>query len=554
MKELIKKYVLQNSVKFDGKPNAGNIIGKIIGEKPELKKDIKEIQAEIQKKIKDISKLSVEEQLKELKKIAPELLEKKEQEKKQLPELKNAEKGKVIMRFEPSISGPLHIGHAYVLGLIHAYVKKYDGKLILRLADTNADNIYEPAYELIPEDAQWLTDNGISEVVIQSENMEKYYAYAEKLLRTGKAYVCTCTSEKFKSFVDEKKECPCRNLSHEEEMERWQKMLTEYKEGNAVLRIKTDVKHKNPAMRDWPAMRVKEAKHPRQGNLYRVWPLMNFSVAVDDIESGMTHIIRGKDHADNAKRQEYIYKYLNKEIPQTVFVGRINFEGLEVSCSKTRFKIEAGTFECWEDIRLPFLRALRQRGYTPECFINYAIDVGPSKNDKTVCCDEFFKQINAYNKDIIDPVSDRHFFVADPVKIKINNAPEKTVKLLKHPDNPRRGKRTFKTDDKFLITKEDFASIKEGELVLLMDCLNFIKKGKDLVFDSEEYEIFRKRGKKIIHWLPQENFLDAVVRMPDNSVVKGKLEKAEINDGEIVQFERFGFVKRNESEFWFGHR
>lgn len=552
-KALIRKYTLQNSIKFEGKPNPGNIIGKIIGERPELKKEIKSIQEEIQKTIKEISKLSVDDQLKELQKIAPELLEKKEAEKKTLPDFKNV-KGKFITRFEPSPSGPLHIGHAFVMGLIHAYNKKYDGKFILRISDTNADNIYVPAYDLIPEDANWITNNNIAEVMIQSDNMKIYYAYAEKLLRTSKAYICTCSQELSKEFIDKKEACPCRGLSEEAQLERWQKMLTEYKEGNAVMRIKTNIAHKNPAMRDWPAMRIKETKHPRQSDKYRVWPLMNFAVAIDDIESGMTHIIRGKDHADNAKRQEYIYNYLNKPIPETVFVGRINFEGLEVSCSKTKFRIEAGEFSGWDDIRVPFLRALMKRGYQPDAFVNYAIDVGPSKNDKTVSAEEFFKQINAYNKDIIDPISDRYFFVKDPVEITIKNSPQQTVELLKHPDNPKRGKRIFKTKDKFFITKEDFDSIKDGELCRLMDCLNFIKNGKELVFDSQDYDTFRKKGKKIIHWLPQENIVEATVRMPDNSLVNGKLEKTEIKEGQIVQFERLGFVKKNGNEFWFGHK
>ncbi len=558
-KETIRKYVLQNSIRFNGKPQAGAVIGKVIGENPELKKDIGKLKEEIQKAISETSKLTVEEQLKELEKTAPELLEKKEQEKKKLPELKNAKKGKVIMRFEPSPSGPLHIGHAYMLGLNHTYCEKYGGKFILRISDTNPDNIYFSSYEMIVEDAKWMTNNKIEEVQFQSDHMDKYYYYAEKLIKTGHAYVCTCSSEHFKTLLDKKEACPCRNLPYEDQAERWEKMFSKYKEGDAVVRVKTDMKHRNPAIRDWPAVRIKDSNHPRTGTKYRVWPLMNLAVSVDDIEAGMTHIIRGKDHMDNAKKQEFIYKYLNKKVPETKFVGRINFKGFEVSCTKTKFRIDAGEFSGWDDIRLPFLKALRKRGYQPDTFVNFAIDIGPSQTDKTVSSDDFFKLINACNRDIIDKESNRYFFVKEPVKITIKDSPVKKAGLLKHPDFPKRGRRVFKTNEKFLIAKDDFDSIKEGQLYRLMDCVNFVRRGKEFVFDSEDYETFRKKGKKIMHWLPQQGNADASVRMPDNSVVKGKAEETvkEIEEGSTCQFERFGFARldnKKKMEFWFGHK
>ena len=288
---------------------------------------------------------------------------------------------------------------------------------------------------------------------------------------------------------------------------------------------------------------------------------MHFSVAVDDIESGMTHIIRGKDHMDNAKKQEYIYNYLNKKIPETIFVGRINFEGMEVSCSKTRFRIDAGEFSGWDDIRLPFLRALRKRGYQAEAFVKYAEDVGPSQNDKTVNREEFFKQLDAYNRDIVSPIAGRYFFVEEPVKIKIKNAPEKVCKVHKHPDFPEKGDRVFKTNDLFYITKKDFESLKEKKLYRLMDCLNFVKKGKELVFDSLEYEKYREKGDKIMHWLPADATVKAKVVMNDDkkTEIKGLAEEGikELKEGEVCQFERFGFVcleNKKESVFWWGHK
>jgi len=558
---IIKKYALQNAVKFNGKASPGAVIGHILGEKPELKSKIKEIAKKVNGIVKEINQLSIEQQKELLKKQAPELLKEKKHEEKEktLPKLKNLKN--LVMRFEPSPSGPLHIGHAYVLSLNSEYCKKYKGKLILRIGDTNPEKIYEPAYKLIQEDARWITKNNISKVIIQSDRLELYYKYMEKLLDIEKAYICTCNPEKYKQLILKQKPCPCRNLKKQEQKERWKKMFKGYKQGQAVARIKTNLKDKNPAMRDFPVFRINDNKHPKKGKKYRVWPLMNMAVTVDDIETKVTHVIRAKDHYDNAMRQKYIYDYLKKPFPEAIFVGRINFEGMPVSCSKTRPLIENKTYTGWDDIRLPFLAALKRRGFQPDAIINYAIDVGISLNDKTVTKEEFFKTINAFNKDIIDNKSYRYFFVWNPKEITIKNAQKQEIELDLHPDN-KKGGRKFKTKDAFYITEDDFNSLKENRLYRLMDCLNFVKEENKLIFHSLEYEKYKENGEKIIHWLPKDkDLLKTEVLMPDNKLIKGIGEKTlsnlKVND--IIQLERFGFCRldkkeKNKLTFWFAHK
>ncbi|MBW2966330.1 glutamate--tRNA ligase, partial [Candidatus Woesearchaeota archaeon] len=124
LKDKIRKYALQNAVKFNGKSNPGAVIGKLLAEDAKLKSKIKELSRDIQAIIKDVNKISVDKQIEELKKTAPELLEEKKVEKKEgLPELKNAKKGKVVMRFAPSPSGPMHLGHAFALSLNSEYCR-----------------------------------------------------------------------------------------------------------------------------------------------------------------------------------------------------------------------------------------------------------------------------------------------------------------------------------------------------------------------------------------------------------------------------------------------
>ncbi len=563
----IRKWALFNAWKYSGKASVGAVVGKLLADHPELKPELKTLSKAIAKVVADVNTTPVEKQIFDLKKIAPELMEEKKiVEEKKLKPLPNAVKGKVVMRIAPSPSGPLHIGHAFVLSLNSEYCRMYDGKLIIRIEDTNPENIYEPAYKQIPEDAKWLTKNNVAKVVVQSERLHTYYDYAEKILNMGKAYVCSCNSDVFKELIEAKKACPCRNLPVKEQLARWDKMFNGYEPGEAVVRIKTDIAHLNPAMRDWPALRINHTKHPKTGTEEKVWPLMNFSVAVDDHDSGVTHTIRGKDHMDNEKKQAYLFDYFGWKKPTHLYFGRINFEGLELSCTKTKQMIQEGKYSDWDDIRLPFLPALRRRGYQPDAFIKYAVDMGVNMTDKTVSADEFFKVLNAYNTEVIDPIANRYFFVNDPVKIEIDGAPGKKVELEIHPGKKEEGVRKFKTASKFYISNNDFAKLKPGKMYRLMDCLNFIKKGKKFVFDSPDHETYKERGEAIMHWLPAEadaasELVKVDVLMPDNTILSGLGEPAmkKLKVGDIVQLERRFFARLDEKTkdklvFWFTHR
>lgn len=337
-------------------------------------------------------------------------------------------------------------------------------------------------------------------------------------------------------------------------------MFTKYKQGEAVARLKTDLKNKNPAMRDFPLFRISDEEHPRQGKKFRVWPLMNMAVAVDDMEMEMTHVIRAKDHADNAKRQKMIFDIFQRTCPDTQFVGKINFKDLTVSASEITRGIKEKKYSGWDDISLPSLSALRRRGYTPEAFLKYAEDIGVTLTDKTVYKEDFFKALNHFNKEAIDAKSYRFFFLWNPIEIKIENTPKQLVELDLHPDN-KKGGREFNITDRFYITRDDYRELKDKKLYRLMDCLNFRKKGKKFYFDSLGYNVFKEQGDKIIHWLPKEDLVNIMVLMPDKKTIIGKGEQGlkDLKVGTIIQMERFGFCKLDEKQknklvFWFAHK
>ena len=399
--EIIKAYALKNAVEHNGKAVIGSVLSPLFHLGLEKTK-VKEIMPKINNLIKQINSLKIEEQQKQLEKIQ-DLLSKRN-ERQGLPELPNVKKSGVIMRFRPAPSGPLHIGHIVSNLMSSLYVEKYGGKFYIIIDDTSPESTLKESYENIKKDCDWIFGN-VTKDINSSDRISIYYKYIEKLIGKDYAYICTCSQEEFKELAKQKKECPCRKKSIEQNKEGWKKMLDKkgYKEGEVVLRFKTPELHggmsnKNPAMRDFPLARINEIKHPKQGNKYRVWPLMNLVVSIDDIELKMTHIIRGKDHEDNAKRQKMIFEIFNKEFPWTFFIGRIKFTDLVLSKRKITKLIEEGIYTSHEDEKLPTIASLKKRGYTREAFVKFIEHRGLTEVDKLISEKDFFQSLNQLNE------------------------------------------------------------------------------------------------------------------------------------------------------------
>src|SRR3990170_6209873 len=381
LRELVRKAALLNAIQHDGKAQAGPIVGKIVGEKQELKTRVKELSGLISEVVNEVNHLSFEEQKRIVEKKWPESLKKeKVEEEKRLPPLPNALKyPQVVTRFSPNPDCVLHLGSARAIILSHEYARIYGGKFILRFEDTDP-KVKRPSlefYEKIREDLAWLGCK-VDEEYIQSDRLPIYYEYTEKLLGDGNAYVCTCIPDEFRKKNLQSEPCPCRSLPPMKHLERWKRMLNGgYAEGEAVVRVKTDLNHPNPAVRDWPALRIIDTKkypHPRVGNKYRVWPLYNLAAGVDDHLLGITHIIRGKEHLTNGVRQEFMYKHLGWTYPEAIHYGRLKITGAFLSKSKIIQGIKDFTYMGFDDPRLATFAALRKRGITPEAIKKMIID------------------------------------------------------------------------------------------------------------------------------------------------------------------------------------
>ncbi len=527
------KYVVLNALKY-GKPNEKAVIGKVIAENPEFKKNIKGLIEIIRECIDEFNKLND----KEREKLFELYKEEKGEKRKEisLPPLELAEKGKVVMRFAPNPNGPATLGSARGIVVNGEYTKMYNGKFIVRFDDTDprTKRPMIEAYDWYLEDIEWLGYKP-DEVIYASKRIPIYYEYIERLIEMGKAYACFCKREEFKKYRDSGIECPHRNLEPEKSLEVWEKMLEgAYNEGEVVIRIKTDMKHKDPAIRDWVAFRIIYEEHPLVGDRYHVYPTLDFESAIEDHICGITHIIRGKDLMDSERRQRYIYEYFGWRYPYVKHWGRVNIHEIgKLSTSHLKKEIELGKYEGWDDPRLPTLRALRRRGFEPEAIKRFFIALGVGENDVSIS----LKNLYAENRKIVDPKANRYFFVWDPVEIEIDLPEEIEVEL---PLNPFKGsKRKLKGERIVYITKDDYERFK-GKVVRLKDFCNIVldKRAEFISYQIKD----AKKGKNIIHWLPKSFAIPCKVIGEVSK--EGFVEKNVLEDvGKVVQFERFAFCK-----------
>ena len=552
LEEIVYKHALLNAAKHKGSANPGAVMGSIMSNEPELRSKAKEIGPLAGKIVAQVNALSPEDQASEMEKYGVEVKEKKQVKETGLQELPGSHEN-IVLRFAPNPSGPLHIGHSRAAVPNAEYVKRHNGKLILRIEDTDPKRVFELAYEMIPEDLKWLGVNP-DEIVYQSDRFEIYYDYARQLIEKGAAYMCTCDGATFKELKDNCKPCPCRDNTVEENLDLWEK-FDSMDAGEAVLRVKTDINHKNPAIRDWVAMRLVDEEHPRLGTKYRIYPMMNFSVAVDDHLMGMTHVLRGKDHLANSEKQKYLYDHMGWDLPEFIHYGRLKMEDIALSTSKAMAGIEDGTYSGWDDPRLGTLRAIARRGIDPRTIYNLITEIGVKMADSAIS----WKKIYGLNRNFLEPIANRFFFCEEPVKIEVDNYNDGEVSIERplHADHLDRGNRILPFDGTAYLAKSDIA---DG-IFRLMDAVNVEIDGENISYHSTSFEDARDAKARIIQWVPTTDNVNVKIVMDDASVKTGLGESGlkELKVGDIVQFERVGFarldeIKDDELIFYYAHK
>lgn len=564
--EIVRKYALQNAVQHLGKADPKSIVGRVLAAEASLRPHAKELAPLCETVVASVNALAPDAQRKELESLDPKLLEKQQKERKEgfkrLPD--DEVVPQIVMRFAPNPNGPATIGHSRGM-VIHAeYQRMYREmgkpfKMILRYDDTDP-SIKRPmleAYHSLLEDFAWL--GGRPDLVFAaSERVDEYYKVAGELLEKGKAYICECEAETFKALKDAGEACPHRGRSIAENVAGWKKMLDGgYQPGQAVLRIPTDIKHPDPALRDWVAFRIVVEPHPRVGAKYRVWPMLDFESAVEDHLQGVTHIVRGKDLIDSERKQLFVYQFLGWAYPKTLHWGRVKIHEFgKVSKSLFTEGIAAGKYTGWDDVRLPTLAALRRRGFTAEALRNFWIGLGLTERDVAVS----MENVEAENRKLVEKAANRYFFVEDPAKVHLTGLPKGGIEghAPLHPDDPKRGTRRVRLGDAtgagdVYLAAPDVQNARNDEVFRLKDWGNvkFLGEGR-AEYAGNDLAILRA-GARIVQWVSAAPNASVPVRvhMPDEAgtVKKGLAEVDSVRDfGRLVQFERFGFVRLERQE------
>ena len=549
VKREAEKHALFNALKHDSDPDVGAIMGPLMGENPEFRPHGDEVPSVVGQVVGQIGSLDREARRERLAELDQELVDEldadDETDDHTLPELPNVEEYDTIrLRAAPNPNGPWHLGHARMPAVIGTYVDRYDGEFVVRFDDTDPETKRPDlaAYDAILEDISYL---GFSpdQVIRASDRVATYYEHARELIEMGEAYTCDLPAEEFSALKREGTPSPNRDKDSDTVSREFDAMVDgEYDSGEMVLRVKTDMEHKNPALRDWVAFRMIDTPHPREeASEYRCWPMLDFQSGIDDHLTGITHIIRGIDLQDSAKRQQFLYDYFGWDYPEVLHWGHVQIDAYDIDLSTSTIAdlIDRGELDGWDDPRAPTLQSIRRRGIRGEAIVEAMIGLGMSTSD----VDLAMSSIYANNRDLVDEDANRYFLVRDGQRVPVGGEEKPALGSPPlHPNHEDRGTREIPVADAVLVEADDLPS--EGDRIWLKGygCLRY--ENAEFVATGDDIAAVREEGVDVIHWVPADDTVSVTMRTPDGDI-SGEAEPAfrDTSVDEIIQFERIGFVR-----------
>jgi len=548
-----EKHALFNALEHGSDAEVGPIMGPLMGENPEFRQHGDQIAGVVAPVVSRVNEMDGDEQEARLEELAPdlheELLAEEEEDDQILPDLPNAaEYDEIRMRAAPNPNGPWHLGHARMPAVMGTYTEEiYDGHFIVRFDDTDPETKRPDleAYDRILDDIDYLGFTP-DEVLKASDRVETYYEYARKLIDEGGAYTCSCSGEEFSELKNNAQACPHRDKDQETVHAEFDDMVAgTYQSGEMVLRVKTDIEHKNPALRDWVGFRMVDTPHPREEAAeYRCWPMLDFQSGVDDHLTGVTHIIRGIDLQDSAKRQRFVYDYFGWEYPEVLHWGHVQIDAYDVKMSTSTIieRIENGDLDGWDDPRAPTIASVRRRGIRGQALVDAMLQLGLSTSD----VDLAMSTVYSNNRELIDDGADRRFFVRDGVEREIIGGPAVANPPL-HPDHEDRGTRDIPVGESVLVEGDDLPAAGERVWLKGFGPVRYTEAG--LEFTDDDLDVVRSGDVDVIHWVPASGGVDLRLRTIDGDVT-GVAEPgyAAYDADEMLQFERVGFVRVDEQQ------
>ena len=548
---LIEKAALINATGHGGTAELGAVVGRVLAEAPELRSKAGLVSREAALVVKLVNSLTPDDQRRSLTEKYPEAPARAEKEgRRGLPPLPGAQKGKTSFRLPPEPSGFMTIGHAMAFTINYLYKEQYDGELWLRFEDTNPRKVAPRYYDSFRQGVKWLGIEYDHEKNV-SDDMELIYEYGRKLIAQGDAYACSCDEAKVKRLRFEGTPCEHRANPVEANLKVWEELLAKkHKEGTFVIRFKGDMQSPNYSLRDTNLFRISESPHPLTGEKYTLWPTYDLANAVEDETCGVTHVLRSSEFRNEL--QQLIREALKFRRLEVIQFSRFNFKGAPVSKRLLRPLVEEKLVSGWDDPRMPTVEGLKRRGIIPQTIREFTLQVGYTRTEH----EYDWSMLLSLNRKLLDPVSKRLFFVPEPIELKVEGAPERTVTLPYHPQKDL-GARTVRTSDKFYVSSADLVGVQVGSVFRLMDLFNVRLtssgvhprakySGDEVIPDSRKFQWVTGDHRPIEVLVPDVLFLEGdVFNEHSLKTVGGFVENSAstLKVGEIVQFPRFGFCR-----------
>lgn len=459
-----------------------------------------------------------------------------------IEDLKSGRFDRVHTRFPPEPNGYLHIGHAKSICLNFGIAQEFGGKCNLRFDDTNPTKEDTEYVEAIKEDIRWLGFDWEDRCYFASDYFEQLYQWAEELIKKGKAYVCDLSPEEVREYrgtlTEPGKESPYRNRSVEENLDLFRRMRAgEFPDGSRTLRAKINMAHPNLNMRDPVMYRIIHAPHHRTGNKWCIYPTYDWAHGQSDSIEGITHSICTLEFEIHRPLYEWFLKELGIYAPRQIEFARLNLTYTVMSKRRLLQLVQEGYVRGWDDPRMPTIRGLRRRGYTPEAIRNFCQRIGVSKYDGVVD----IALLEHCIREDLNKRAPRAMAVLRPLKLVIDNYPEGQTEYLEavnNPEDPSMGTRLVPFSKVLYIEQDDFREVPPPKYYRLapgrevrlrwgyfVKCTHVVKDPQtgEVVEVHCTYDPATKGGnppdgrkvKATIHWVSAAHCLEAEVRLYD---------------------------------------
>ncbi|KAF2076881.1 hypothetical protein CYY_001783 [Polysphondylium violaceum] len=367
--------------------------------------------------------------------------------------------GKIVTRFPPEPNGYLHIGHAKAMHLDFGYAKKNGGKCYLRFDDTNPEKENQEYIDSIIDSVKWLGHEPC-EITYSSQYFDQLYDLAIELIKRGFAYVCHQTGPEMSEGREKMTDSPYRNRSVEENLSLFDDMRKgKFEEGKAVLRMKGDMKHPNPCMRDLVAYRIKYHHHPVSGDKWCIYPSYDYTHCLVDSIENITHSLCTLEFEIRRLSYNWLVDVLGLYRPVVWEYARLNLTHTVLSKRKIITLVQKGFVKGWDDPRLSTLNAFRRKGYTPEAINSLCETIGVTRTNNTTIP---YELLELCCRQDLDGKATRAMVVLDPIKVVITNYPQDQTEQITVPNipaNPALGTHQVDLSRELYIERTDFRMV-----------------------------------------------------------------------------------------------